>query len=80
MSQMARRKIGDETPTRVELDAVEEGRRAHERGEVMTLEDWHRQMVALRADVEIGLRELDAGLGKELDIADVIKQARRRHR
>jgi hypothetical protein len=31
----------------------------------------------LRADLEIGLRELDAGLGKELDIEDVIRQARR---
>jgi hypothetical protein len=33
----------------------------------------------LRADIEVGLRELDAGLGTELDIEDVIRQARREH-
>jgi hypothetical protein len=30
----------------------------------------------LRAELDIGLQELDAGLGKELDIEDVIKKAR----
>jgi hypothetical protein len=30
----------------------------------------------LRAEVEIGTRQLDAGEGRELDIEDVIKQAR----
>ena len=30
----------------------------------------------LQAEVEIGLRELDAGEGRPLDIDDVIKQAR----
>jgi hypothetical protein len=34
---------------------------------------------ALRADIEIGLRELDAGLGEELDIEDLIRQAREGH-
>jgi hypothetical protein len=33
----------------------------------------------LRTDIEIGLRELDAGLGEELDIEDVIRQAHREH-
>ena len=33
----------------------------------------------LRADIEVGLRELDAGLGRELDIEDVIRQARHEH-
>ena len=33
----------------------------------------------LRADIEEGLRELDAGLGQELDIEDVIRQAHREH-
>jgi hypothetical protein len=33
----------------------------------------------LRADIEVGLRELDAGLGAELDIEDLIRQARREH-
>jgi hypothetical protein len=33
----------------------------------------------LRADIGVGLRELDAGLGQELDIEDVIQEARREH-
>lgn len=32
---------------------------------------------ALRAEIEIGLRELDAGEGEELDIEEFIEQARR---
>lgn len=31
---------------------------------------------ALRVEIEIGIRELDAGLGEELDIEDVIRRAR----
>ena len=30
----------------------------------------------LRAEIEIGLRELDAGLGEELDIEALIQEAR----
>jgi hypothetical protein len=33
----------------------------------------------LRADIEVGLGELDAGLGQELDIEDVIREAHREH-
>jgi hypothetical protein len=33
-------------------------------------------LAELRAEIEIGIRELDAGLGEELDIEDVIRQAR----
>ena len=33
----------------------------------------------LRAEVEIGIRELDAGLGEELRMSDVIRQAREEH-
>ncbi len=33
----------------------------------------------LRAEIEIGMRELDAGMGKELDVEDVIRQARNEH-
>ena len=33
----------------------------------------------LRAAIEIGIRELDAGLGEPLDIEDVIAQARKEH-
>jgi hypothetical protein len=30
----------------------------------------------LRAEIEVGIRELDAGLGVALDVEDVIRQAR----
>jgi hypothetical protein len=33
----------------------------------------------LRAEIEIGIRELDSGLGEELDIEDIIRQAREEH-
>ncbi len=30
----------------------------------------------VRAEIELGIRELDAGLGEELDITEVVRQAR----
>ena len=33
---------------------------------------------SLRAEIEIGRRELDAGLGRPLDIEDVIRRGRER--
>ncbi|MGD0025159.1 MAG: hypothetical protein ABSC37_11140 [Xanthobacteraceae bacterium] len=33
----------------------------------------------LRSEIEVGIRELDAGLGEELDIEEVIGQAHRGH-
>ncbi len=33
----------------------------------------------LRAEIEIGIQELDAGLGQELDVEEVIRQAREEH-
>ena len=36
-------------------------------------------LARLRAEVEIGIRELDAGLGEELRMSDVIEQARKEH-
>ena len=36
---------------------------------------WH----ALREKIAAGARELDAGLGKSIDIHDVIRRARQRH-
>ena len=36
-------------------------------------------LAALRADIEIGLRQLEAGQGRELDIEDVIRRARAEH-
>jgi hypothetical protein len=37
------------------------------------------RLARLRAEVEIGIRELDAGLGEELQMSDVIKQARKEY-
>jgi hypothetical protein len=36
-------------------------------------------LAKLRAEIEIGIRELDAGQGESLDIEDLIKQAREEH-
>jgi hypothetical protein len=36
-------------------------------------------MSRLRTDIEIGLRELDAGMGVEVDMADVVREARAQH-
>jgi len=36
-------------------------------------------LAELRAEIDIGIRELDAGKGEELDIEDVIRQAREEH-
>lgn len=33
----------------------------------------------LRSEIEMGIRELDAGMGRELDVEDVIRQAREEH-
>ena len=33
----------------------------------------------LRTEIEVGIRELDTGLGEELDIEDVIRQAHAEH-
>ena len=41
--------------------------------------DYVEKLSALRADVAIGIRELDAGQGRPLDIEDVIRQARAEH-
>jgi hypothetical protein len=37
------------------------------------------ELAELRAQIEIGLRELDAGLGEELDIAGLLEEARDEH-
>jgi hypothetical protein len=36
-------------------------------------------LARLRTEIEAGARELDAGLGEELDIEDIIRQARDEH-
>ena len=33
-------------------------------------------LAELRAEIEVGLKELDVGLGEDLDIEDVIREAR----
>jgi hypothetical protein len=34
---------------------------------------------ALRAEIDLGVKELDAGLGKPLDVEDLLRQARTEH-
>jgi hypothetical protein len=36
-------------------------------------------LAQLRSEIEIGVRELDAGMGEKLDIEDVIREARAEH-
>jgi hypothetical protein len=36
-------------------------------------------LAQLRDDIELGIRELDAGLGEELDIDDILRQAHEAH-
>ena len=36
-------------------------------------------LTALRHEIEIGIKQLDAGLGEPLDIEDVIRRAREEH-
>lgn len=55
------------------LPEADQDRIAHE------LIDYLDKLKALRAEVQIGIRQLDAGEGKELDIEDVIRQAREEH-
>jgi hypothetical protein len=38
-----------------------------------------RKLHALRADIEEGIRSLDAGEGQELDLQDLLKRARQSH-
>jgi hypothetical protein len=58
-----------------EWAAIQEGLAQAERGQFVPDEEIAR----LRADIEIGLRQLDAGEGEELDIEDVIRQVRKEH-
>ena len=43
------------------------------------LNDYIDHLGALRADLDEGLRSLDAGLGRELDIEDIIARAHASH-
>jgi len=36
-------------------------------------------LAELRAEIDIGIRDLDAGLGEELDIESIIREARAEH-
>jgi hypothetical protein len=38
-----------------------------------------QKLQALRADIDAGIRSLDAGEGRELEVDDVIADARKRH-
>lgn len=37
------------------------------------------ELTALRAEIEIGIEQLDAGLGRELDLDGLLRQARAEH-
>jgi hypothetical protein len=37
------------------------------------------ELAELRAEIEVGLRELDAGLGEDLDVERLIQEARDEH-
>jgi hypothetical protein len=41
--------------------------------------DYLNKLSALRADVEIGMRQIEAGESAELDIEEIIKRARDEH-
>ena len=43
------------------------------------LNDYIDHLRALRSDISAGVRSLDAGLGRKLDIEDVIRRARAMH-
>lgn len=43
------------------------------------LMDHYAAIQELREELAVGIRQLDAGLGKELDIEDVISRAQKRH-
>lgn len=43
------------------------------------LNDYIDHLRALRSDISAGVRSLDAGLGRKLDIEDVIGRARAAH-
>ena len=37
------------------------------------------KLMALRADVEVGIRQLDAGEGRELNIDDLLREIHEKH-
>jgi Arc/MetJ-type ribon-helix-helix transcriptional regulator len=37
------------------------------------------ELTALRAEIEIGIQQLDAGLGRELDLEEFLQRARAEH-
>jgi Arc/MetJ-type ribon-helix-helix transcriptional regulator len=42
--------------------------------------DYLDKLNALRADLEVGIRQLDAGEGRELDIDDFLRRMHAQHR
>jgi Arc/MetJ-type ribon-helix-helix transcriptional regulator len=37
------------------------------------------ELAALRAEIEVGIQQLDAGLGRELDLEEFLRRARAEH-
>ena len=42
--------------------------------------DYLDKLSTLRADIEVGIRQLDAGEGRELDIEDFLREMHAQHR
>lgn len=67
--------------SKVFKDAIAEAARLPEAAQEKIGRDLHayiEKLRDLRGDIEQGLRSLDAGAGKALDLEDVIKRARAR--
>ena len=56
-------------PSRTLDEAIEKARQ-------LPAEDYIDHLGALRSDIAVGLRSLDAGQGRQIDIEDVIARAR----
>lgn len=58
------------------IEALPEAAQDHIARELI---DYVEKLNALRAEVEIGISELDAGEGRELDIEELLREARAHH-
>ncbi|MSP32666.1 MAG: hypothetical protein EXR03_07600 [Pseudolabrys sp.] len=59
------------------IEALPEATQEHVARELIA---YLEKLSALRAEVDIGIRQLDAGKGKELDIEEFLRKARAQYR
>ncbi len=59
------------------IEALPEAKQEHVARELIA---YLEKLNALRAEVDIGIRQLDAGKGKELDIEEFLRKARAQYR